>query len=79
MIARASKAAGIVARNSLRFQGQQVDEESGLAYNRYRYYDSIPADLLVTTPSGWQAGSICTPTSLRLYSGLTSGLGKDNV
>ncbi|WP_260434304.1 RHS repeat-associated core domain-containing protein, partial [Burkholderia anthina] len=39
VIARASKAAGIVVGNSLRFQGQQVDEETGLHYNRYRYYD----------------------------------------
>ncbi|WP_244102133.1 RHS repeat-associated core domain-containing protein [Burkholderia ambifaria] len=39
VIARASKAAGIVVRNPLRFQGQQVDEETGLHYNRYRYYD----------------------------------------
>ena len=39
VIARVSKAAGIVARNPLRFQGQQVDEETGLHYNRYRYYD----------------------------------------
>ncbi|WP_260426877.1 RHS repeat domain-containing protein, partial [Burkholderia sp. Bp9142] len=28
VIARASKAAGIVARNPLRFQGQRVDEET---------------------------------------------------
>lgn len=27
-------------RNPLRFQGQYADEESGLHYNRYRYYDS---------------------------------------
>jgi RHS repeat-associated protein len=41
VIARASKAAaGIVARNPIRFQGQQVDEESGLHYNRHRYYDT---------------------------------------
>ena len=50
MIARASKAAGIVARNSLRFQGQQVDEESGLAYNRYRYYDSDTGRFISNDP-----------------------------
>ncbi|RQZ61087.1 hypothetical protein DIE08_29585 [Burkholderia sp. Bp9004] len=39
VIARASKAAGIVPKNPLRFQGQQVDAETGLYYNRHRYYD----------------------------------------
>ncbi|CAB3962639.1 YD repeat-containing protein [Burkholderia cenocepacia] len=38
VISRASRAAGIEPRSSLRFQGQQVDEETGLHYNRYRYY-----------------------------------------
>jgi RHS repeat-associated protein len=39
VIARASQAAGSVPRNSLRFQGQQVDDESGQHYTRNRYYD----------------------------------------
>ena len=39
VIERASKAAGITPRNPIRFQGQQRDEETGLSYNRYRYYD----------------------------------------
>ncbi len=40
VIERASAASGgAVARNALRFQGQQVDDETGLHYNRHRYYD----------------------------------------
>ncbi len=40
VIERASAAAGgAVARNTLRFQGQQVDDETGLHYNLHRYYD----------------------------------------
>lgn len=50
VIARASKAAGIVPRNPLRFQGQQVDAETGLHYNRYRYYDSRIARFISTDP-----------------------------
>ncbi|MFP3614929.1 RHS repeat-associated core domain-containing protein [Paraburkholderia terricola] len=29
----------VAPRNPIRFQGQQLDEETGLAYNRHRYYD----------------------------------------
>lgn len=39
VIARASRAAGATPRNPLRFQGQQFDDETGLHYNRLRYYD----------------------------------------
>jgi RHS repeat-associated protein len=39
VIAKASQAAGVVPRNPLRFQGQQHDPETGLHYNRHRYYD----------------------------------------
>ncbi|RBJ76708.1 sugar-binding protein, partial [Pseudomonas sp. MWU12-2534b] len=52
VIARASKAAGIVARNSLRFQGQRVDEESGLHYNRHRYYDPSSGRFVSKDPHG---------------------------
>ncbi|MDC6133994.1 RHS domain-containing protein, partial [Burkholderia gladioli] len=42
VIERASAASGgAVARNTLRFQGQQVDDETGLHYNRHRYYDPV--------------------------------------
>ena len=36
-IDKAAQAAGI--DNKLRFQGQYLDEETGLHYNRHRYYD----------------------------------------
>ncbi len=39
VIERASRAAGITPRNPIRFQGQQYDPETGLHYNRHRYYD----------------------------------------
>jgi len=52
VIARASKAAGIVAKNPLRFQGQQVDEETGLANNRYRYYDPSSGRFVSKDPIG---------------------------
>ncbi|AJK47191.1 RHS repeat-associated core domain-containing protein [Burkholderia plantarii] len=38
VIERVSKATGELVRNPLRFQGQHFDDESGLAYNRHRYY-----------------------------------------
>ncbi|MBR8065185.1 RHS domain-containing protein [Burkholderia ambifaria] len=50
VIARASKAAGIVARNKLRFQGQQVDDETGLHYNRHRYYDPTSGRFVSADP-----------------------------
>ncbi|NHQ88544.1 RHS repeat protein [Iodobacter sp. HSC-16F04] len=37
VISEAAKEAGI--NNPIRFQGQYADEESGLHYNRHRYYD----------------------------------------
>jgi RHS repeat-associated protein len=50
VIAKASQAAGIVPRNGLRFQGQQFDEESGLHYNRHRYYDPAMGRFVSTDP-----------------------------
>ncbi|RQV11324.1 sugar-binding protein, partial [Burkholderia cenocepacia] len=57
VIARASKAAGIVAKNSLRFQGQQVDAETGLHYNRHRYYDPAFGRFTSADPIGLTGGS----------------------
>ena len=37
VISEAGRKAGF--RNPIRFQGQYLDEETGLHYNRYRYYD----------------------------------------
>ncbi|WP_081053120.1 RHS repeat-associated core domain-containing protein [Burkholderia territorii] len=56
VIARASKAAGIVARNSLRFQGQQEDHETGLHYNRHRYYDTASGRFVSKDPVGLAGG-----------------------
>jgi RHS repeat-associated protein len=39
VIARISQATGRMARNAIRFQGQYHDEETGLNYNRHRYYE----------------------------------------
>jgi RHS repeat-associated protein len=50
VIARASKAAGVVARNLVRFQGQQYDEETSLHYNRYRYYDASTGRFVSSDP-----------------------------
>ncbi|BBA40862.1 MULTISPECIES: RHS repeat-associated core domain-containing protein [Burkholderia] len=56
VIARASKAAGIVPRNLLRFQGQQFDDETGLHYNRYRYYDPNSGRFVSKDPIGLVGG-----------------------
>ncbi|WP_246797609.1 RHS repeat-associated core domain-containing protein [Burkholderia perseverans] len=53
VIERASVAAGVAAvRNPLRFQGQQVDDETGLHYNRYRYYDPSSGRFVSKDPIG---------------------------
>ena len=50
VIERASKAAGTTPRNPIRFQGQQHDDETGLAYNRYRYYDTTTGRFISHDP-----------------------------
>jgi len=40
----------------IRFQGQWFDEESGLHYNRYRYYDSTDARFISSDPTGLEGG-----------------------
>jgi RHS repeat-associated protein len=42
--------------NSLRLQGQYHDEETGLYYNRYRYYDSDAGQFVSEDPIGLQGG-----------------------
>ncbi|WP_322083528.1 RHS repeat-associated core domain-containing protein [Burkholderia sp. BCC1972] len=56
IVARVSKAAGIAPRNPLRFQGQQIDEETGLHYNRHRYYDPSSGRLISKDPIGLIGG-----------------------
>ena len=56
VIERVSKAAGITPRNPIRFQGQQLDEETGLAYNRHRYYDPAMGRFISNDPIGLRGG-----------------------
>ncbi len=56
LTARVSRAAGIVPYNPIRFQGQQVDEETGLHYNRHRYYDPNVGRFISKDPIGLQGG-----------------------
>ncbi|MFC7422029.1 RHS repeat-associated core domain-containing protein [Iodobacter arcticus] len=54
VISEAAKTAGI--NNPLRFQGQYFDEESGLHYNRYRYYDPEIGRFISSDPIGLMGG-----------------------
>jgi RHS repeat-associated protein len=40
----------------IRFQGQQFDSESGLHYNRHRYYDPAIGSYITKDPIGFQGG-----------------------
>ncbi|MCX2683927.1 hypothetical protein OO306_00005, partial [Pseudomonas sp. DCB_AW] len=42
--------------NSLRFQGQYFDVESGYSYNRYRYYDPSTGRFITKDPIGFSGG-----------------------
>lgn len=42
--------------NPLRFQGQYYDAETGLHYNRYRYYDPMIASYISQDPIGMMGG-----------------------
>ncbi|EDT2963755.1 type IV secretion protein Rhs [Salmonella enterica subsp. enterica] len=50
-----SRQEGLV-RNPLRFQGQYYDEESGLHYNRYRYYEPESGRYISADPIGLLGG-----------------------
>ncbi|BAN54157.1 hypothetical protein PP4_23040 [Pseudomonas putida NBRC 14164] len=43
-------------RNPLRFQGQYWDVETGLHYNRHRYYDSFTGRYVGKDPIGFEGG-----------------------
>lgn len=47
---------GAPASTPLRFPGQYADEESGLHYNVFRYYDPVSARYLSQDPLGLEAG-----------------------
>lgn len=53
-ISGTARKAGV--RSPIRFQGQYSDEETGLHYNRYRYYDPDGARYLTQDPIGLAGG-----------------------
>ncbi|EKS9795786.1 MULTISPECIES: RHS repeat-associated core domain-containing protein [Burkholderia] len=56
VIERVSRATGLTVRNPIRFQGQQLDDETGLAYNRHRYYAPESGRFISKDPVGLQGG-----------------------
>ncbi|MFS8070374.1 MAG: RHS repeat-associated core domain-containing protein, partial [Byssovorax sp.] len=54
------------ASTALRFQGQYEDEETGLCYNRFRYYDQDTKRYISADPLGLHAGynDYCYPSPL---------------
>ncbi|WP_332309437.1 RHS repeat-associated core domain-containing protein [Burkholderia ubonensis] len=54
------------AGNPIRFQGQYHDDETGLHYNRYRYYDPTSGRFVSKEPIGLTGGINvyqCAPNS----------------
>lgn len=54
-ISEAGRRAGF--RNPIRFQGQYWDEETGLHYNRHRYYDPFSGRYVSRDPIGLDGGN----------------------
>jgi RHS repeat-associated protein len=54
-ISEAGRRAGF--RNPIRFQGQYFDEETGLHYNRYRYYEPVSGRFVSGDPIGLEGGT----------------------
>ncbi|MGO4417084.1 RHS repeat-associated core domain-containing protein, partial [Cupriavidus sp. KB_39] len=54
VISEAARKAGIA--NPLRFQGQYYDQETGLHYNRHRYYDPVSGRYVSKDPIGLEGG-----------------------
>ncbi|WP_229416049.1 RHS repeat-associated core domain-containing protein [Pseudoduganella armeniaca] len=54
VIGEAAYRAGM--RNPLRFQGQYIEEETGLHFNRYRYYDPMSGRFISRDPIGLAGG-----------------------
>jgi RHS repeat-associated protein len=54
-ISEAARKAGL--KNPIRFQGQYLDEETGLHYNRFRYYDPVVGRFVSKDPAGLITGS----------------------
>ncbi len=59
-ISEAGRRAGV--RNPIRFQGQYFDEETGLHYNRFRYFDPVSGQFVSEDPIKLKGG-----LNLRLY------------
>jgi len=53
-ISEAARKAGL--KNPIRFQGQYLDEETGLHYNRFRYYDPVSGRFISKDPIGLFGG-----------------------
>ncbi|MEH0872582.1 RHS repeat-associated core domain-containing protein [Serratia liquefaciens] len=48
-------------RTPIKFQGQYHDHETGLHYNRYRYYDPEVGRFVGKDPIGYARGNGCSP------------------